>query len=60
MHTADHNVTVILQSLKNVFLVIKRRFSFYEVQWRSQTWAHLGLGSGVSVQKTVEHRTFVA
>ena len=28
-------------------------------QWRSQTRAHTGLGPGVSVWKTVEHRTFV-
>ena len=28
-------------------------------QWRSQTRAHPGLGPGISIRKTVEHRTFV-
>ena len=28
-------------------------------QWRSQTWAHPGLGPNVSVRKAVEHRTCV-
>ena len=31
----------------------------YLKQWRSQTRAHPGLGPGVSIRKTVEHRTFV-
>ena len=26
-------------------------------QWRSQTWAHPGLGPGVSIRKTVEHHS---
>ena len=29
------------------------------IQWRSQTRAHPGLGPGVSIRKTFEHRTFV-
>ena len=64
IYLTHYSITFILQKLleggeNGLPTTDQETPSIPPIQWRSQTQAHPGLGPGVMVRKTVEHRTVV-